>query len=86
MTQEHPPHIEDFIAFMKNEEREHLIALPATWYYLNAIDSQIVEVYRVDPEQTFLGNAISPARIAIINDSEYGSAPIQLKRQYRYPK
>ena len=78
--------IKDFILFMKNEERERLIPLISTWYYLNAIDSQIVEVYRVDPEQTFLGNAISPARIAIINDPEYGSAPIQLKRQYRYPK
>lgn len=72
--------IKGFLSFMKNEEREHLIALPATWYYLNAIDSHTVEVYRVDPEQTFLGNAISPAHLAIVNDPEFGAAPIKLKR------
>ncbi|MDT3664050.1 MAG: hypothetical protein ROM54_11150, partial [Anaerobiospirillum sp.] len=72
--------IKSFISFMKNEEREHLLPLPTTWYYLNAIDSHTVEVYRVDPEQTFMGNAISPARLAIINDPEFGAAPIKLKR------
>ncbi len=78
--------VKDFISFMQNEEREQLIPLPSTWYYLNAIDSQTVEVYRVDPEQSFLGNAMNPARIAIINDHENGPAPIQLTRQYRYPR
>ena len=57
---------------MKNEEREHLIALPATWYYLNACDNHTVEIYRVDPEQTFLGNAMSPARLAVLEDSLVG--------------
>ena len=50
------------------------------WYYLNVIDSHTVEVYRVDPKQTFLGNTIIPARIAIINDPEFGTIPIKLKR------
>ncbi len=49
------PNFKDFLSFMKNEEREHLITLSSTWYYLNAIDSKTVEVYRVDPEQTFMG-------------------------------
>lgn len=61
---------------MKNEEREHLIPLPATWYYLNARDSHTVEVYRVDPEQTFLGNAISPAQIALIDDPIVGKGQV----------
>ena len=61
---------------MKNEEREHLIPLPATWYYLNARDNHTVEVYRVDPEQTFLGNAMSPARIAMIEDPLVGRGRI----------
>lgn len=61
---------------MKNEEREHLIALPATWYYLNACDNHTVEIYRVDPEQTFLGNAMSPARLAVLEDSLVGRGRI----------
>ena len=72
--------IKAFISFMRNEEREHLIPLTSTWYYLNVIDSHTVEIYRVDPAQTFLGNAITPARLAIINDPEYGPATIKLNR------
>lgn len=72
--------IKDFISFMKNEEREHLIPLVSTWYYLNAIDSHTVEVYRVEPDQTYLGSAITPARLGIINDPEFGAAPIKLIR------
>ncbi|MDT3664052.1 MAG: hypothetical protein ROM54_11160 [Anaerobiospirillum sp.] len=48
---------------MKNEEREHLIALPATWYYLNARDNHTVEVYRVAPEQSFMG--IQPSSLLL---------------------
>ena len=66
MAQGLHPTIKNLISFIKNEESEHLIALPATWYYLNARDNHTIEVYRVDPEQTFLGNAISPARIVVI--------------------
>lgn len=72
--------IKDFISFMKNEERDHLIPLASTWYYLNALDNDAVEVYRVAPEQTYLGNAITPARLAIINDPKYGPAPIKINR------
>ena len=63
MAQELPPHIRDFISFMKHEEREHLIALPATWYYLNARDNHTVEVYRVAPEQSFMG--IQPSSLLL---------------------
>ena len=72
--------IKSFISFMKNEERDHLIPLASTWYYLNALDNDAVEVYRVAPEQTYLGNAITPARLAIINDPKYGPAPIKINR------
>ena len=61
---------------MKNEEREHLIALPATWYYLNACDNHTVEVYRVDPEQSFMGNATRPAQLALIDDPIVGSGRV----------
>lgn len=71
-----PNTLKDFISFLRNEEREHLIALPATWYYLNALDGHTVEVYRVDPEQTFLGNAISPAKIALIDDPLIGKGRV----------
>lgn len=63
----------DFIAFMKNEERENLISLPREWYYLNVIDSNNVEIYHVDPEQSYMGSLIKSANIAIINDSEHSS-------------
>ncbi len=76
MAQELPPHIRDFISFMKHEEREHLIALPATWYYLNACDNHTVEVYRVDPEQSFMGNATRPAQLALIDDPIVGSGRV----------
>ena len=76
MAQGLHPTIKNLISFIKNEESEHLIALPATWYYLNARDNHTIEVYRVDPEQTFLGNAISPARIAVIEDPLVGRGRI----------
>lgn len=60
--------IKDFISFMKNEEREHLIPLPEAWYYLNILDANAVQLYRVDPEQTSMGSIIDPAKIAIMDD------------------
>lgn len=60
--------IKDFIAFMKNEEREHLIPLPEAWYYLSIVDSNSAQIYRVDPDQTFMGSIIAPAKIAIMDD------------------
>lgn len=71
----------DFITFMKNEEREKLIPLTENWYYLNVIDSNTVELYHVDPEQTYMGSHIKPANIAIINDPERGAEPIVIKAQ-----
>lgn len=71
----------DFITFMKNEEREKLIPLAEDWYYLNVIDSNTVELYHVDPEQTYMGSHIKPANIAIINDPEHGAEPIVIKTQ-----
>ena len=71
----------DFITFMKNEEREKLIPLTKDWYYLNVIDSNTVELYHVDPEQTYMGSHIKPANIAIINDPERGAEPIVIKAQ-----
>ncbi len=63
-----PTHnIKDFIAFMKNEEHEHLIPLPHEWYYLNVIDSNSAQLYRVDPDQTFMGSILESAKIAIIS-------------------
>ena len=65
------------ISFQRLEEREHLTPpLPTTWYYLNALDGHTVEVYRVDPKQTFLGNAISPAKIALIDDPLIGKGRV----------
>lgn len=73
--------IKDFISFMKNEEQEKLIPLPEDWYYLHVIDSDTVEVYHVDPEQTYMGSVINSANIAIINDPERGAEPIVIKTQ-----
>lgn len=58
----------DFIAFMKNEEREHLIPLPEHWYYLNILNANSVQLFRVDPEQTYMGSLIDPAQIAVLED------------------
>ena len=71
--------IKDFISFMKNEEREKLIPLPEDWYYLHVVDPDTVEVYHVDPEQTYMGSVIKSAKIAIINDPERGAEPIVIK-------
>ena len=57
-----------FIAFMKNEEREHLIPLPEHWYYLNILNVNSVQLFRVDPEQTYMGSLIDPAQIAVLED------------------
>lgn len=59
--------IKDFIAFMKNEEREHLIPPPHEWYYLNVIDFNSANLYRIDPDQSFMGSILEPAKIAIIS-------------------
>lgn len=72
---------QDFITFMKNEDRDKLITLPEDWYYLNVIDSNTVELYHVDPAQTFMGSHIKSANIAIINDPERGAEPIVIKAQ-----
>ena len=58
----------DFITFMKNEEREHLIPLPEHWYYLNILNANSVQLFRVDPEQTYMGSLIDPAQIAVLED------------------
>lgn len=71
--------IKDFIAFMKNEEREHLIPLPEAWYYLSIIDSNSAQIYRVDPDKTFMGSIIAPAKIAIIDDPRLARAQAQAK-------
>ena len=71
--------IKDFIAFMRNEERDHLIPLPEAWYYLNIRNSNAVQVFRVDPEQTFMGSIIEPARIAIMDDPKLAQLQAQLQ-------
>lgn len=71
--------IKDFISFMRNEEREHLIPLPEAWYYLNILNSNAVQVYRVDPKQTFMGSIIAPAKIAIMDDPELAQRQAQLQ-------
>ena len=74
-----PTHnIKDFITFMRTEEREHLIPLPEAWYYLNVIDANSVQVFRVDPEHTSMGSIIDPAQIAIIDDPMLAQAQAQL--------
>ena len=73
--------IKDFIAFMKNEEREHLIPLPEAWYYLSILDSNSVQLYRVDPDQTYMGSIIDPAQIAIMDDPALAQAQAQLQAQ-----
>ena len=77
------PHhnIKDFIAFMKNEEREHLIPLPEAWYYLSVLDSNSVQIYRVDPDQTYMGSIIDPAKIAIMDDPVLAQTKAQLQAQ-----
>lgn len=70
--------IKDFITFMRTEEREHLIPLPEAWYYLNVIDANSVQVFRVDPEHTTMGSIIDPAQIAIIDDPWLAQAQAQL--------
>lgn len=70
--------INDFITFMKNEEREHLIPLPEAWYYLSILDSNSVQLYRVDPEQTYMGSIIDPAKIAIMDDPVLTQAQAQV--------
>ena len=72
--------IKAFISFLRNADRSQLIPLTEKWYYLNVIDSTSVEVYHIDPAQTFMGNALKPARLAIINDPAFGAAPIKLKQ------
>lgn len=73
-----PPssNFKDFISFLRNEDRSQLIPLRSTWYYLNALDSNCVEVYRVDPEQTFMGNALSPACLAVLDDPLVGTGRV----------
>ncbi len=73
--------IKDFIAFMRNEEREHLIPLPEAWYYLNLSDANTVQIYRVDPAQTFMGSLNVPANIAVIDDPALTQALSQLQAQ-----
>lgn len=73
--------IKDFIAFMKNEEREHLIPLPEAWYYLSVLDSNSVQIYRVDPDQTYMGSIIDPAKIAIMDDPVLAQTKAQLQAQ-----
>ena len=74
-----PTHnIKDFITFMRTEEREHLIPLPEAWYYLNVIDANSVQVFRVDPAHTSMGSLIEPAQIAIIDDPMLAQAQAQL--------
>ena len=60
----------DFINFMKNEEREHLIPLPNAWYYLNVLNSNSAQIFRVAPELTNMGSLIEAPRLAIINAPE----------------
>ena len=74
-----PTHnIKDFITFMRTEEREHLIPLPEAWYYLNVIDANSVQVFRVDPAHTSMGSIIEPAQIAIIDDPMLAQVQAQL--------
>ena len=67
--------IKDFITFMRTTDREQLIPLPHTWYYLNTVDHDTAEVYQVDPEHSDLGSIIRSARMAVIDDT----APIVVK-------
>ena len=62
--------IKDFIKFMRNEEREHLIALPSAWYYLHVQNANSVQIFRVDPEQTNMGSLLEPATIAVLEEHE----------------
>ncbi|MDT3664057.1 MAG: CatB-related O-acetyltransferase, partial [Anaerobiospirillum sp.] len=71
--------INDFITFMKNEEREHLIPLPEAWYYLNVLNSNSVQLYCVDPDQSFMGSILDPAKIAIIDSPVLAQAQAQAK-------
>ena len=73
--------IKDFISFMRNEEREHLIPLPEAWYYLNLSDANTVQIYRVDPAQTFMGSLNVPANLAVIDDPALTQALSQLQAQ-----
>lgn len=73
--------IKDFISFMKNEEREHLIPLLEAWYYLSVLDSNSVQIYRVDPDQTYMGSIMDPAKIAIMDDPVLTQTQAQLQAQ-----
>lgn len=73
--------IRDFITFMKNEEREHLIPLPNAWYYLNVLNSNTAQIFRVDPELTNMGSLVDAPRLAIINDPELTALQARNKAQ-----
>ena len=73
--------IRDFITFMKNEEREHLIPLPNAWYYLNILNSNTAQIFRVDLELTNMGSLVEAPRLAIINDPELTALQARNKAQ-----
>ncbi len=65
----------DFITFLQNEEREHLLELPARWFYLNLNDANSVQIIRVDPEHSSLGTLTEPAELAVLNEDHSAFQP-----------
>ena len=57
--------ISDFIAFWRNEEREHLIPLPARWRYLQVEHSNQVKLYSVDPTRSHMGTLLTPPELVL---------------------
>ena len=71
--------IKDFIAFMRNEEREHLVKIESQWRYLQVHNAQQVTLIPVDPQRSSMGTLLTPPEIvpAVTAPTQSGAGAAQ---------